>query len=197
MERFWGPDWTIPTTPAESRRYVPQTVDYARRCEALSGALLAHISTKDTVRDLDYLRQLVGDRQLTYRGLSYGTFLGQTYANMFPHRVRAMILDGVIDAVEFTKSVEAGIANNDAGSDQVFEQFLALCQAAGPKKCALAGKGPVAAAGPRAAAAPAPGADPGAIGTPATPTSLRRRADRTLVGARDPVQLAEARGRPR
>ena len=100
-ERFWGPDWTIPTTHAESRRYVPKTVDYARRCEALSGALLAHISTDDTVRDLDYLRQLVGDRQLTYRGLSYGTFLGQTYANMFPHRVRAMILDGVIDAVEY------------------------------------------------------------------------------------------------
>ena len=144
LERFWGPDWTIPTTPAESRRYVPKTVDYARRCEALSGALLAHISTKDTVRDLDYLRQLVGDRQLTYRGLSYGAFLGQTYANMFPHRVRAMILDGVIDAVEFTKSVEANLAESDAGSDQVFEQFLALCQAAGPKKCALAGKGPVA-----------------------------------------------------
>ena len=142
--RFWGPDWTIPTTPAESRRYVPQTVDYARRCEALSGALLAHISTKDTVRDLDYLRQLVGDRQLTYRGLSYGTFLGQTYANMFPHRVRAMILDGVIDAVEFTKSVEANIAKSEAESDLVFEQFLALCQAAGPKKCALAAKGPVA-----------------------------------------------------
>ena len=142
--RFWGPDWTIPTTPAESRRYVPQTVDYARRCEALSGALLAHISTADTVRDLDYLRQLVGDRQLTYRGLSYGTFLGQTYANMFPHRVRAMILDGVVDAVEFTKSVEASIAKSEADSDLVFEQFLALCQAAGPKQCALAGKGPVA-----------------------------------------------------
>ena len=62
---------------------------------------------------------------------------------MFPHRVRAMILDGAIDAVEF---VEAAAASNDAGSDQVFEQFLALCQAAGPKKCALAANGPV---GPR------------------------------------------------
>ena len=142
--RFWGPDWTIPTTPAESRRYVPQTVDYARRCEAQSGALLAHISTADTVRDLDYLRQLVGDRQLTYRGLSYGTFLGQTYANMFPHRVRAMILDAVIDAVEYVKSVDAGIAASEADADLVFEKFLALCQAAGPKRCALAGKGSVA-----------------------------------------------------
>ena len=135
--RFWGADWTIPTTPAESRRYVPKTIEYARRCEALSGALLAHISTADTVRDLDYLRQLVGDRQLTYRGLSYGTFLGQTYANMFPHRVRAMILDGVIDAVEFTKSVEADIAKSEADSDLVFEKFLALCQAAGPRNVHL------------------------------------------------------------
>ena len=82
--------------------------------------------------------------KLTYRGLSYGTFLGQTYANMFPHRVRAMILDGVIDAVEYTKSVDAGIAKSEADADLVFEKFLALCQAAGPKKCALAGKGPVA-----------------------------------------------------
>ena len=142
--RFWGPDWTIPTTPAESRSYVPKTVAYARRCEAQSGALLAHISTADTVRDLDYLRQLVGDRQLTYRGLSYGTFLGQTYANMFPHRVRAMILDAVIDAVEYVKSVDAGIAASEADADLVFEKFLALCQAAGPKRCALAGKGSVA-----------------------------------------------------
>jgi pimeloyl-ACP methyl ester carboxylesterase len=141
--RFWGPDWTIPTTPAESRRYVPQTIDYARRCEALSGALLAHISTADTVRDLDYLRQLVGDRQLTYRGLSYGTFLGQTYANMLPRRVRAMILDAVIDPIAFTTSVEAGIVTATADSNLVFEEFLALCQKAGPN-CKLAAKGPVA-----------------------------------------------------
>ena len=119
------------------RRYVPKTVAYARRCEAQSGALLAHISTADTVRDLDYLRQLVGDRQLTYRGLSYGTFLGQTYANMFPHRVRAMILDAVIDAVEYVKSVDAGIATSEADADLVFEKFLALCQAAGPKDVPL------------------------------------------------------------
>jgi TAP-like protein len=55
-----------------------------------------------------------------------------------------MILDGVLDAVEFTKSVEANIAKSEAESDLVFELFLALCQQAGPKKCALAGKRPVA-----------------------------------------------------
>jgi pimeloyl-ACP methyl ester carboxylesterase len=144
MARFWGRGWTIPTTPASSRRYVPKTVAYARRCAALSGSLLEHISTKDTVRDLDYLRQLVGDPQLNYRGLSYGTFIAQTYANMFPDRVRAMVLDGLIDPVAFTKSVEANLANSGADTDRVFEQFLSLCQQAGPAKCALAGQGPVA-----------------------------------------------------
>ena len=83
LVRFWGADWTIPSTPADSRSYVPKAVEYAFRCAALSGSLLEHISTVDTVRDLDYLRQLVGDSQLNYRGLSYGTFLGQTYINMF------------------------------------------------------------------------------------------------------------------
>jgi len=149
MARFWGPDWSIPTTPLESRRYVPKTVDFARRCQARSGRLLAHISTVDTVRDLDYLRSLVGDRRLNYRGESYGTFLGQTYANMFPRRVGRMVLDAVIDPVPFTRSVEAAIANNAADVGLVFEKFLSLCQQAGPARCALAGQGPVA---PRARA---------------------------------------------
>jgi pimeloyl-ACP methyl ester carboxylesterase len=149
MARFWSPDWSIPTTPLESRRYVPKTVAFARRCQARSGRLLAHISTADTIRDLDYLRRLVGDRRLNYRGESYGTFLGQTYANMFPRRVGRMVLDAVIDPVPFTRSVEAAIANNAADAGLVFKKFLSLCQQAGPARCALAGQGPVA---PRARA---------------------------------------------
>ena len=145
MARFWGPDWTIPTTPAASRRYVPKTVAYVRRCAARSGRLLAHTSTADTVRDLDYLRSLVGDRRLNYYGESYGTFLGQTYANMFPRRVRSMVLDSVVDPVPFTRSVQAAIANNEADSDLVFGKFQSLCQRAGPAKCTLAGHGPAAA----------------------------------------------------
>ena len=123
---------------------MPKTVDYARRCAARSGRLLAHISTADTVRDLDYLRSLVGDRRLNYRGESYGTFLGQTYANMFPRRVGRMVIDALIDPVPFTRSVEAGLASSEAESDLVFKKFLSLCQQAGPARCALAGQGPVA-----------------------------------------------------
>src|ERR671925_209258 len=59
--RFWGPDWTVPTTLAESRAYVPKTVEFARRCAARSGRLLEHISTADTVRDLNHLRSMILD----------------------------------------------------------------------------------------------------------------------------------------
>lgn len=94
--RFWR-DVQIPTTSAESRAYEQRAIELAHRCGQVSGQLLDNISTEDTARDLNYLRQLVGDPALTYVGLSYGTFLGQTYANMFPTKVRAMMLDGVVD----------------------------------------------------------------------------------------------------
>lgn len=144
MENFWGEDWTIPTTPSSSSLYVSQTIAYTRMCTILSGELLEHISTADTVRDLDYLRELVGDPQLNYRGLSYGTFIGQTYVNMFPKQVRAMILDANIDPVAFTTSVQTALASGGADTDVVFEKFLSLCQQAGPANCALASHFPVA-----------------------------------------------------
>ena len=144
LVRFWGEDWTIPSTPASSWSYVPKTIEYAIRCATLSGSLLEHISTADTVRDLDYLRQLVGDSQLNYRGLSYGTFLGQTYINMFPNHVGRMILDANIDPVSFTTSVEANLFDTGGDSDLVFEKFLSLCEHAGPN-CKLTGHGDVTA----------------------------------------------------
>ena len=144
LVQFWGEDWTIPSTPAGSWSYVPKTIEYAFRCAAVSGSLLEHISTADTVRDLDYLRQLVGDSQLNYLGYSYGTFLGQTYINMFPNHVGRMILDANIDPVSFTTSVEANLFDTGSDSDLVFEKFLSLCEQAGPK-CKLTGHGDVTA----------------------------------------------------
>ena len=55
------------------------------------------MNTADVARDLDLLRQAVGDRKLTYLGFSYGSYLGNTYANLFPHNVRALVIDGVLD----------------------------------------------------------------------------------------------------
>jgi pimeloyl-ACP methyl ester carboxylesterase len=141
LDRFWG-GASIPETTAQSRRFRRKTAALAHRCGQVSGALLRHVSTADSARDLDYLRRLLGERRATFLGLSYGTFLDQTYANMFPRRVRAMVLDGVVDQLTYAKA-EARLAAAVASSDEVFERFESLCESSGPTRCALAGRGPV------------------------------------------------------
>ena len=64
--------------------------------------LLRHVSTADTARDLNLLRRDLGQPKLNYWGLSYGTILGATYANLFPHRVGRMVLDGNIAPTAWT-----------------------------------------------------------------------------------------------
>ena len=139
-QQFWA-GVSIPTTRDESQAYQRKTVELAQRCGQVSGDLLAHISTADTARDLDELRRLVGDDKLTYVGLSYGTMIGQIYVNLFPDRVRAMVLDGLVDAVEYTTSAETRVANQSSAFDAVLAKFVELCQNAGPGRCALAGHG--------------------------------------------------------
>ena len=63
---------------------------------------------------------------------------------MFPTRVRAMVLDGVVDPVAFTTSTEAQVANGVTDTDLVFTKFASLCQRAGPARCGLAGHRSVA-----------------------------------------------------
>ena len=135
---------TDPDHEAGPRRYLPKTVAFAERCGALNGGLLAHISTTDTVRDLDYLRRLVGDREThLLRGVRRhvpGPDLRQHVpapgARNGPRRV--------VDPVAWTAGTEASIANLRGDTDRVFEKFQSLCESAGPADCALAGHRPVA-----------------------------------------------------
>ncbi len=57
------------------------------------------MTTDDLARDMDSIRAALGQRQISYYGVSYGTYLGQVYATLFPHRVRRMVLDSMVDPV--------------------------------------------------------------------------------------------------
>lgn len=134
---FWGP-FSVPVTRAEWERRMPRAVAFAHRCTRRNRRLLRFDSTVETARDLNYLRELIGEPKLNYRGLSYGTFIGQTYANLFPEQVRAMVLDADVNPFEFSKSVVNAMASGIVDSDLVMRKFLALCGRAGPTRCALA-----------------------------------------------------------
>lgn len=119
-------------------------------CEQGSAALLPHMSSQDTARDLDLLRQDAGDARLSYMGFSYGTVIGAVYANLFPAKVRAMVLDGTVDfqgnatgdlpgqAETLPVDVRNGV---DVAAQDVLSRFLALCAAAGSAKCPFAAGG--------------------------------------------------------
>jgi pimeloyl-ACP methyl ester carboxylesterase len=70
---------------------------FDQACQARSGSLLPYVGTENAARDMDAIRQAVGDDKLSYLGFSYGTFLGATYADLFPTHIRAMVLDGAVD----------------------------------------------------------------------------------------------------
>ena len=70
---------------------------YVEDCAAKYGDVLPHVGTPDVARDMDVVRAAMGDEQLSYLGFSYGTVIGQVYADLFPERVRSMVLDGVVE----------------------------------------------------------------------------------------------------
>ncbi|SHN76990.1 alpha/beta hydrolase fold [Geodermatophilus obscurus] len=86
-----------PTTPEQVEEAFGLQQDLADGCAEEYGEALDTFNTVDTARDMDLLRQSLGDEQLTYLGYSYGTTLGSTYAELFPDRVRALVLDAAVD----------------------------------------------------------------------------------------------------
>ena len=69
----------------------------ARACQARAGATAPFINTVNTARDMDRIRQALGLSKISYYGISYGTVFGAVYADLFPHRVATMVLDGAVD----------------------------------------------------------------------------------------------------
>ncbi len=123
----------IPVSRTEIRSTMDATEDYTDACERNAGPLLKHMSTEDVARDLDLLRQGVGDKTLTYVGFSYGTLLGATYANVFPQKSRALVLDGNVDPALRTSNGAEYDRQRAQGFELALEAFLKRCDAEGAK----------------------------------------------------------------
>ena len=137
----------FPRTPAERERYIASSMAFGRGCASSGQALGAAMSTAQVARDMDVLRRTFGDTKLTYLGFSYGTYLGQVYANLFPDRVRAVAIDGVLDPVAWAGSQGATLEpqtqrlRSGEGAHTALVKVLDVCQAKGPDYCSLADLG--------------------------------------------------------
>ncbi|WP_375390138.1 alpha/beta hydrolase, partial [uncultured Amnibacterium sp.] len=86
-----------PPTDATVREWLARAAGYAKACGAKYGDLLDHMTTRDAANDIEYLRMALRVDRISYYGFSYGTYLGQVYATLYPSRVARMVLDSTVD----------------------------------------------------------------------------------------------------
>jgi pimeloyl-ACP methyl ester carboxylesterase len=152
-DRFFAgvgkPALTFPVGPLEMSHWIQRYRAFGRRCKRRSGELMRHITTAESARDMDLLRRAVGARRVTFIGGSWGTFLGATYANMFPRRVRAMALSAILDPIAWVNrgrnvlSDPAAFAPTylrqriDLSARKTLDAFLDLCGRQPVARCAF------------------------------------------------------------
>ena len=110
------------------------TAKFGERCLELTGPLLGHVDTPSAARDLDMLRAILGDETLNYLGYSYGTLLGQVYAELFPTKTGRLVLDGAVDPA--SDDFE-GTATQAQGFESALTAFLEDCRS--QKDCPFSG----------------------------------------------------------
>ncbi len=122
-EELYGVDASI-DSPEDEAELLDVSERYIADCEEQFGDVLPHVGTRDVARDMDAVRAAMGDEQLSYLGFSYGTAIGQVYADLFPDRVRAMVLDGVLELGPTGLELAAEQA---AGFELALERFVEDC----------------------------------------------------------------------
>ena len=149
--------FAFPVSDVEEEHFWQVLDDATAECARGDTRLFEHMSTADVARDLDVMRAAVGDAQLSYFGVSYGSFLGNTYAQLFPDRVRAMAIDAILDPIAYAtgrpgtedQPVTTRLGSG-ASADATLAELFRLCDLAGPTAdptgpgCVLAGQGPSA-----------------------------------------------------
>ncbi|MBW3083926.1 hypothetical protein KEM60_00108 [Austwickia sp. TVS 96-490-7B] len=139
-----GDDIRFPYTPQLTAQKQAYNVFYRDACAKTSRPIMDHISTAQVARDMEMIRKALGEKSLNYYGVSYGTFLGATYAALFPQNVGRMITDGVVDPVAWSTgygndAATKPITARDSAGEASLETLQAIfteCKKAGPKACA-------------------------------------------------------------
>ena len=140
----------FPWGKAEEKTYVDGAKKLGKACSTTGAPLTGSMSTAEVVRDMDVLRRALGDKKLSYLGFSYGTAIGQYYANMFPDRFRAIVVDGVLDPDHWVGNRATANQEQDErlrsadGAYRALREILKRCDAAGEKYCEFAAGDPVA-----------------------------------------------------
>jgi pimeloyl-ACP methyl ester carboxylesterase len=136
----------FPVTDAEEKAYVRGSKLLGRACSTTGRPLTGAASTAEVARDMDVIRRAVGDKKLNYLGFSYGSALGQYYANLFPDRFRALVVDGVLDPTAWVGDTRRPLDERLRSSDGAYRaliEILTRCDKAGEAKCVFAEGNPV------------------------------------------------------
>ncbi|MEV8630897.1 alpha/beta fold hydrolase [Streptosporangium sp. NPDC051023] len=125
----------VMTSQADFDRWTAYSRRLRQDCRARTGPLYDHVDSVNVARDMDAIRAALGEEKLTYYGVSYGTLIGQMYAELFPQRVRALALDSNMD---HSLGVKAFLDTEAAAVEDAFDEFVTWCEH--ETACALHGQ---------------------------------------------------------
>ncbi|MFD5470147.1 alpha/beta hydrolase [Streptomyces sp. NPDC127105] len=129
LDQYFQQD-AVPQTAAQRATFVNNTKQFNATCEKNSGRILPHVRTTDAARDMDLIRQALGDSRLHYFGISYGTELGGVYAHLFPKHVGRAVFDAVVDPTQTPEQTSLGQAR---GFQLALDNFAKNCASKGTK----------------------------------------------------------------
>ena len=110
----------VPVRSSNETAWLKRSEDYAKACGEKYGDLLPHLTTVDTVKDIEVMRRTLGVKKINYYGFSYGTYLGQVYATMYPKHTKRMVWDGVVDPRDVWYDAQL---NQDRAFEVAIDQF--------------------------------------------------------------------------
>jgi pimeloyl-ACP methyl ester carboxylesterase len=138
-ELYENPPSEFPDNAAQYANLLAFHKKLGEGCRRLTGPLFDHVDTASVARDFDAVRAALGEKKISYYGVSYGTLIGQTYAEMFPGRLRAIVLDSNMDH-SITRALRF-MATEAAGVEGSYREFAKWCGTSAA--CALRGLDPI------------------------------------------------------